>query len=315
MKNYWLIHLGEKNKYADVAKNEGFIAVGWAELNLDLTNCSLNQKEFSKLLARPLEVVYPNRSKQSRASVTGRLYSFRVLMKPGDIVLMPNESTDIISVGEVTGDYEYVDQHPVPYTHRRKVKWLKELNRPDFSEGLKNSAGSIMTLFSLSSHASEIERLLSNDEPTFAAQSIDYESIEDFGLESHLEDFLVHNWSKTELGKDYEIYQEDGTAVGQQYITEIGRIDILAKSKDGKEWLVIELKKGRSGDAVVGQVLRYIGYVQQNMAENDEIVKGLVITGEDDSKIRYAISVLPNVEFKTYSVSFKLHDAALTPQN
>jgi restriction system protein len=66
-----------------------------------------------------------------------------------------------------------------------------------------------------------------------------------FALEKHLEEFLVQNWQQTELGKNYDIYQEDGEIIGQQYPSDTGPIDILAISKDKKELLVVELKKGR----------------------------------------------------------------------
>ncbi len=133
------------------------------------------------------------------------------------------------------------------------------------------------------------------------------ESYEDFGLESHLEDFLVENWEKLEFGKNYSIIEEDGDVVGQQYTTPIGRIDILAKSKDNKEWLVIELKKGRIGDQVVGQLLRYIGWIKKNKAGDGEKVKGLIIVGEKDDKLTYSVSAVDSIDLMTYSVSFKLN--------
>ena len=46
------------------------------------------------------------------------------------------------------------------------------------------------------------------------------------------EDFLVKNWKSTSLGKEYDIYSEDGELVGQQYPSDTGPIDILAISKD-----------------------------------------------------------------------------------
>jgi len=132
------------------------------------------------------------------------------------------------------------------------------------------------------------------------------ESYEDFGLESHLEDFLVENWEGLELGKKYSILEEDGDMVGQQYPTPIGIIDILAQSKDGKEWLVVELKKGRSGDQVVGQLLRYIGWIRKEKAKEKEEVKGLIIVGEITDKLKYALETVDNVDLMVYSVNFKL---------
>lgn len=136
------------------------------------------------------------------------------------------------------------------------------------------------------------------------------ENEEDFGLESHLEDFIVDNWDKLDLSKKYNLREEDGEirGIGQQFITEVGRFDLLAKSKDGKEWLVIELKKGRSSDAVVGQILRYITYTKKHLAKDDETVKGLIIVGEKDDKLIYSVEATNDIKLMTYKVSFKLEE-------
>jgi restriction system protein len=125
-------------------------------------------------------------------------------------------------------------------------------------------------------------------------------------MEKHLEDFLVQNWTQTNLGREYDIYEEDGERVGQQYATDTGPLDILAISKDKKNLLVVELKKGRASDAVVGQTLRYMGYVQEELAEEGQVVKGVIIALEDDQRIRRALSIVPNILFYRYEISFKL---------
>lgn len=135
-----------------------------------------------------------------------------------------------------------------------------------------------------------------------------YTDSSEFSLESHLEDFLIENWEKLDLGRDYKILEEDGDIVGQQYITPIGRMDILAKSKDDKHWLVIELKKGKISDSVIGQTLRYIGWVKENKAKEGETVSGLVIVGEADEKLLYSLKAVSNIKLRTYSVSFKLSE-------
>ena len=125
-------------------------------------------------------------------------------------------------------------------------------------------------------------------------------------MEQHLEDFLVQNWAQTELGKEYDVYSEEGERVGQQYLTDTGPLDILAISKDKKRLLVVELKKGRASDVVVGQILRYMGYVQDELADNGQTVQGVIIALEDDQRIRRALSVVPNVTFYRYEIDFKL---------
>ncbi len=127
-----------------------------------------------------------------------------------------------------------------------------------------------------------------------------------FALEKHLEDFLVQNWQQTELGKQYDIYEEDGERVGQQYLTDTGPVDVLAIKKDKSEILVVELKRGRASDVVVGQVLRYMGYVKQELAEENQAVKGVIIALEDDVRIKRALVMAPDISFYRYEINFKL---------
>jgi restriction system protein len=125
-------------------------------------------------------------------------------------------------------------------------------------------------------------------------------------LEKHLEDFLVANWSQTDLGIEYDIFQEDGELRGQQYPTDTGNMDILAISKDKTKLLVVELKKGRASDAVVGQIQRYMGYVKEELAEDHQSVEGVIIALDDDIRIRRALAVTNNIRFLKYQISFKL---------
>ena len=75
-----------------------------------------------------------------------------------------------------------------------------------------------------------------------------------FYMESELEDFLIKNWDKTNLGKKFELIEENGELVSQQYRTEIGIIDILAKEKGTDTYVVVELKRNQTSDETVGQV-------------------------------------------------------------
>ena len=68
----------------------------------------------------------------------------------------------------------------------------------------------------------------------------------------------------------------------------------------------MELKRGRASDVVVGQVLRYIGYVQDELAEVGQTVEGAIIALEDDLRLRRALAVVPSVAFYRYQVSFTL---------
>ena len=62
----------------------------------------------------------------------------------------------------------------------------------------------------------------------------------------------------------------------------------------------------RASDSVVGQIQRYMGYVMEELAEEGQQVKGVIIALDDDRKIRRALSVNNNIEFYRYQVNFKL---------
>ena len=99
----------------------------------------------------------------------------------------------------------------------------------------------------------------------------------------------------------------DGEMVGQQYPSDTGPIDILAISKDKKTLLVVELKKGRVSDSVVGQIQRYMGFVKLDLAEKHQKVKGIIIGLEDDLRLTRALSVTTDIDFYKYKVNFKLY--------
>ena len=125
-----------------------------------------------------------------------------------------------------------------------------------------------------------------------------------FLLEKHLEDYIIKNWKNIELNQNYDIHKENNKLC-TQYQTGSGPLDILAISKDKNEFLVIELKKGRASDIVLGQIQRYMGHIKKNLAKN-KLVKGLIIALEDDKNLKDALSVAPNIKFMKYEVSFKL---------
>ena len=304
MKNYYRIMLGRKSAYAEEAYKGNFIAAGFIR-DRDLTNhLSNNGRDFNQQFIPIFLEQNPDKTKISAALSCGMLWTIVKGIQIGDIALCPDGKGNYY-VGEVTGDYEYHKGEALP--HRRAVRWFsKTVSRDEMSESLRNSAGSIGTVSNISKYASELENLLSGSHP----QSIitTDETIEEpntFALEKHLEDFLVQNWKSTELGKHYDIY-EDGEIVGQQYPTDTGPIDILAISKDKNTLLVVELKRGRASDVVVGQCQRYMGYVKDELAENNQDVRGVIIGFEDDIKIQRALSVAQNINFYTYKIDFRL---------
>lgn len=132
-----------------------------------------------------------------------------------------------------------------------------------------------------------------------------------FGLERHLQYFMLDNWDKISLGREWDLHREDGEIVADEYDThEIGKIDLLAKHKSQPRWLVIELKRQQSSDDTVGQVLRYMGWVQQHLAKANETVHGLIIARQADARLHYALMNTKNVAMMCYRVDFHLDEVS-----
>lgn len=86
---------------------------------------------------------------------------------------------------------------------------------------------------------------------------------------------------------------------------EVGKIDLLLTDKKGYN-VVVELKKGRKSDDVVGQLSRYMGWV---MKHQNKKVRGIVVVNEPDERLNY--SVLPfrgAIKIKYYRVKFEVTD-------
>lgn len=305
MKNYYRVMLGKKSVHAAVGFAEDFIGADF-EILQDLTgDLPDDWRAFNRKFIPIFLSNHPGKTRISAGLACGALWTVSKGIHKGDIVLCPDGSGSY-RVGEVSGDYFYAPGQVLP--HRRPVHWLSaSIDRADMSTALKNSTGSIGTVSTITQYEAEIEKLIGGaSAPTLISTDETVEDPAAFALERHLEDFLVQNWGQTDLGKEYDIYEEDGEMVGQQYPTDTGPMDVLAVKKDKSELLVVELKKGRASDVVVGQTLRYMGYAAQELAEPNQKVRGVIIALEDDQRIRRALAVSPNIDFYRYQVSFKL---------
>lgn len=304
MKNYYRVMLGKGSAHAQAAFDGGFIGVD-NSISQDLSGkLPEDWRDFNHVFVPQWEALNPGKSRVAAGLACGFLWTVAKGIQRGDVVLCP-DGKGTYHIGEVRGDYEWRPEGVLP--HRRSVQWFSEIPRAAMSDALKNSAGSVGTVSTLTKYADEIETLLKGQTaPTLFASDASVEDAASFALEKHLEDFLVANWAQTDLGKDYDIYEEDGEVIGQQYPSDTGPMDILAVSKDRKTLLVVELKKGRATDVVVGQIQRYMGYALQELAEPDQTVRGVIIALEDDLRLRRALAVTSNIDFMRYQINFKL---------
>jgi len=296
---------GQQSIHAAQCFREGFIGIDYG-FNVNLTGrLPENWKEFNREFIPIFLANRPDKTKIAAGLACGFTWTVAKGLKEGDIIITPN-GNGRYHAGEITGPYFYAPGENLP--HRRPVRWFNDLfDRADMSEALQRSTNSTGTCCDITAYATELDRLIGGQAtPVLVASDPAVEDPAVFAMEKHLEEFLVSNWQQTELGKKYNSYSVDGELAGQQFPSDTGPIDILAVSKDGTELLVVELKKGRASDVVVGQIQRYMGYVLDELAEATQTVKGVIIALEDDLRIRRALRVTQGIEFFRYQVSFNL---------
>ncbi len=85
---------------------------------------------------------------------------------------------------------------------------------------------------------------------------------------------------------------------------EVGEIDFLAIDQNN-DLIVIELKR-KSTDKTLGQLLRYMGWVKENLCKKDQKVKGMIIAESKDNRLDYALRVVSNVVFKKMDLNVNI---------
>ena len=139
-------------------------------------------------------------------------------------------------------------------------------------------------------------------------------------IEKHLQRLLADNWEQTNLATEWGIYEEYDEPVGVEFSAgDAGRIDILCQKRGSDndwqdEWLVIELKRDTGGHAAVGQLLSYMGWVQDNLVKDksNDKVSGLLIVRTLDPKLKYALKMCgAKIDVRKYNISVSLDSVSV----
>ena len=150
--------------------------------------------------------------------------------------------------------------------------------------------------------------IISNRTKNFSEEVNEVSDLEDeykFALEMHLEEFMYRNWGSINWNSKLKLYQTEEQD-GRQFPADQWSIDFLAIDKNTNDLVVIELKRGKTSDSVVGQILRYISWVKENIAEKNQNVKGIIIGNDSNDEMDYALNCLDYIDFKKYKIDFKL---------
>ncbi len=126
------------------------------------------------------------------------------------------------------------------------------------------------------------------------------EGAEEFALEAHLRDFLARNMEKIEPGLRLHASDEN---TGIEFPVDGGRIDLLAVDRNGK-YVVIELKLSQGRNRTLGQILYYMGWVDQHLGNGP--CRGYIIASEISEELAIAVARVPWVSLAKYRMSFSI---------
>lgn len=123
-----------------------------------------------------------------------------------------------------------------------------------------------------------------------------------FAYEKDLQNFLSKNLEVIENG--LKLYEQEEIN-GIEYPAGGRFIDILAMDKNNN-FVVIELKVDHGYDKTVGQILRYMAWIKRELADQDQLVRGVIVASNISSDLKLASSSLTDVDLYEYKLSFSL---------
>jgi hypothetical protein len=162
--------------------------------------------------------------------------------------------------------------------------------------------GSHFRLYDPETDPAPISAVTKFSESAEPEETIEPEMVTEFAYERDLRNFLTKNLSLLEPGLC--LYEEEGIT-GVEFPVGGRFIDILARDAHNN-YVVIELKVSRGYDRVVGQILRYMGWVAKNQADTSQQVRGIIVAREISEDLLLACAGLPNIELFEYELSVSL---------
>lgn len=157
MVRYWGVRIGRGGKYVGEALEGKFVTIGWNELE-DLTTL-VNRPDK---LREEYAILYPDESELSQSIACGQIVRFVKEIQINDIVLVPDSAKGRVLIGRITGPNVFKENwdDKCPYLNRRSVEWVKFVERDGLPEKLKNSIGSLLTVFNIDSRADQVQELI-----------------------------------------------------------------------------------------------------------------------------------------------------------
>ncbi|MDZ4696770.1 MAG: restriction endonuclease [Deltaproteobacteria bacterium] len=145
--NIWLVRAGEGGAFADEFEEQGVVAIGWSKAGPIAAAMSDPEVEACFIKA------YPTAKPGNRRSGAGQVKRFVRELKVGDLVATYAPDRRIYLLGTIAGEVGWREHE---LARVRPVKWTRAVSRDVLSATLRNTLGSILTLFNVEGGAGEM---------------------------------------------------------------------------------------------------------------------------------------------------------------
>jgi hypothetical protein len=117
--------------------------------------------------------------------------------------------------------------------------------------------------------------------------------------------FTLEDELQRQVAKNIGLVEKGLVLAGQQVKTEAGIIDVTARDPKGAT-VIIELKPGLAEEKALVQLLRYVGHARK--ANPNKEIRGILVAHDFEERLKYSVSMIPNVRLKTYEIEFEIGD-------
>jgi len=212
--------------------------------------------------------------------------SNRAKVEKGDTVFFREYGSGFWGTCEISG--EWVEDEKAEGKHQIKAGWFPIGDVKKWKETLPYEV--IRSELSNQNHRLRIATATEEDNQKIELARKIYRNLgygesdgHFFILESGIEEAVKANLKQLKLRlAEEDIQQQCSLGIG------IGRTDLICRDEKDN-YVVLELKAVHSSDNVVGQILRYMGYVREEWAQKEKKeVKGIILTPSYDEQLRLA---------------------------
>jgi hypothetical protein len=215
--------------------------------------------------------------------------------------IMKTEDTNYFLM-QIFNDYGEIVFKKALFALKGHIEYIKSINKPSNVEQLYND---LIKKYSINNEI--ISNSISDKNDVQSENKTNNENsneILNFTYERDLQTALIRQAEK--LFSGYKIYGEN--LDGVEYQIEGKRIDLLLENNNSSELLAIELKAGIADFKVFGQISMYLGLLKKEFPQKN--VKGIIIAGEIDNSLKYAVLTNANIKIMSYKMEITLSEIA-----